>query len=128
MAEAEEGSRGVVQACHVLAKGGLGFDVLGERVSGVLFAVDVEENDDLARDELLKETDTPRDIRKRRLIDDASLAARTAASLSHQMRTVCCPRTPKDTKARTLVTETSTAPATEAANISAAAVSTAVEC
>ena len=64
MAEAEEGSRGVVQACHVLAKGGLGFDVLGERISGVLFAVDVEENDDLARDELLKETDTPRDIRK----------------------------------------------------------------
>jgi hypothetical protein len=37
-------------------------------------------------------------------------------------------RAKKDTKARTLVVETRTAPVTEAAKISAAAVSTAVEC
>ena len=50
----EEGSRGVIQACHVVEEGGLRFDVLCERVSGVLFAVEVEENVDFARDELLK--------------------------------------------------------------------------
>ena len=40
--------------CHVVEEGGLRFDVLCERVSGVLFAVEVEENVDFARDELLK--------------------------------------------------------------------------
>ena len=55
----EEGSRGVIQACHVVAESGplaLGSMcfLLCERVSGVLFAVEVEENDDFACDELLK--------------------------------------------------------------------------
>ena len=62
MAEAEEGCRGVVQACHVVAEGGLGFDVLCQRVSRVLLAIDVEEYHDLARDELLKEAHAPRDV------------------------------------------------------------------
>jgi len=72
VAEAEEGSGGVVQACHVVAEGGLRFDVLRQRVSGVLLAVDVEENDNLARDKLLKEAHAPRDVNARRLTDEAS--------------------------------------------------------
>ena len=41
MAEAEQRGCGVVEARHVVTKCGLGLDVLGERVSWVLLAVDV---------------------------------------------------------------------------------------
>ena len=71
MAEAEEGSRGVIQACHVIAKGGLGFNVLCKNGDRLM------------------------------------------------------PESAKRQKSRTLVVETRTAPVTEAAKNSAAAVSTA---
>ena len=48
VAEAEQRGCGVVEARHVVTKGGLGLDVLGERVGRVLLAVDVEQDDDLA--------------------------------------------------------------------------------
>ena len=50
VAEAEQRGRGVVKARHVVTKGALRLNVLCERVSRILLAVDVEEDNDFARD------------------------------------------------------------------------------
>ena len=64
MAEAEERSGGVVQARHVVTKGGLRLDVFGKRVGWVLLAVDVEKDDDFACNQFLQEADAPGNVGK----------------------------------------------------------------
>ena len=62
-----------------------------------------------------------------RLIEVASLETRTAASLSHQMRTGVVSSLPNEANLTTLTMSTRIAAAVEAAKSSAAGVSTAVD-